>query len=205
MDKKWYIVIIVILVLMLLNANKVPFGFHYYKQTQIGSPKYVSNNDELQTLRTNFKINIENSNIKLEELSIKDNINNLLNLNDVFKDGRENILVCRFSKMQCESCINFAIQTILNQINTVGKDNVLFLGTHRNSRIFNQEIGHYNLQNMNVCNIETLDIPVERLNFPYYFILNSDMVISNVFVPDKAAPSVTMNYLETIHKRYFSK
>ena len=68
MNKKWLILIIVVLALMLINANKqFPFGFHYYKHQHISYPKQPLENDELHTLRKNFEINIENSNIRLDE------------------------------------------------------------------------------------------------------------------------------------------
>jgi hypothetical protein len=45
---------------------------------------------------------------------------------------------------------------------------------------------------------------VEELAYPYYFILHNNMTISDIFIPDKAAPTITNNYLEMIYKRYFT-
>ena len=206
MNKKWLILIIVILILMVFNVkNPFPFGFHYYKHQHIFSPKQPIENVELLTLKKNFEVNIENSNIRIDELFVKDTLNNILSLSDVFKNGNDKILVCRFSESHCESCVTYSIWSILNQIDATGKDNVVFLGKHRNNRIFNQEKTHYNIQDMSVYNSATLNLPVEALSFPYYFILGSDMTISNVFVPDKATPVITNDYLRMINKRYFSK
>jgi len=201
MDKKW-VVIIIILLLLAISARS-PIGFHFFRHEHIVASRQNPESDELRSLKFNFEVNIENTNVKLEDVFVKDTTDIPFLLSDVFKNGRDKMLVCRFSERHCESCVKLSILAIQNHLNTIGKDNVLFLGMHRNNRIFIQEKTHYNIQNMNVYNTAIFDIPVEKLNFPYYFILNSDMTITNVFVPDKATFSITDTYLKMITKQYF--
>jgi hypothetical protein len=80
---------------------------------------------------------------------------------------------------------------------------MLYLGTYRNNRIFNSVKPLYHIQNQHVYNIQSLNIPAEELGYPYYFMLNEDLTISDVFIPDKAFPSITSDYLRMIKKRYF--
>ena len=72
----------------------------------------------------------------------------------------------------------------------------------RNNRIFKREIPLYGIRDMDVYNTNTFNIPVEELGFPYYFILNSNLQISNVFIPDKATPSITNIFLKSVNKKF---
>jgi hypothetical protein len=141
----------------------------------------------------------------LEGIAVKDSLNNILPLQDVLKSDKGQTLVCRFSEFYCESCVNFSIQLFRHCIDSIGKNNVLFLGSHRNNKIFNSTKPLYGIHNMNVYNVANLNIPAEKLGYPYYFVLNSDMTIANVFVPDKATPVITIDYLKKIAEKYFRK
>ncbi|MDR1756141.1 MAG: hypothetical protein LBR65_04170 [Culturomica sp.] len=201
MNKKW--LTFIILLLLAINMYTLT-GFHRFKQQYAGISQ-ISENDELHTLKLNFWANIENSRITLEEIVAKDSLNNVLPLSDIWKNGRKQMLVCRFSESHCESCVNFSIQSVLHRVGTIGKEHVLFLGHYRNNRIFNKTKPLYHIHNLNTYNAAELNIPAESLGFPYYFVLNDDLTVSNVFIPDKATPEITDNYLTMINKRYFAK
>ena len=94
---------------------------------------------------------------------------------------------------------------MMKQAGTLGKENILFLGAHRNNRIFNKQKPHHGIQDMNVYNTGVLSLPAEEMGFPYYFVLDSTLRVTDVFVPDKAVPELTDRYLKMIHKRYFDK
>ncbi|MDR2146922.1 MAG: hypothetical protein LBE91_10735 [Tannerella sp.] len=198
MNKKW--LIFIILALLAINIYTM-IGFRRFKQQN--ASEYV--NDELHTLKVNFWTNIENSNIQLEATSVKDSSNNVLLLNDIWENGQKQMLVCRFSESHCESCVDYSIRQIHHWVDSIGKENLLFLGAYRNNKIFNKTKPLYNIHHLNVYNVSSLNMPAEELGFPYFFILSSNMTVSNVFVPDKATPAITQNYLKMINKRYFSE
>jgi hypothetical protein len=56
---------------------------------------------------------------------------------------------------------------------------------------------------MNVYNVSDLNIQADSTGLPYYFILDRNLNISNIFIPNKSAPDLTNNYLKTITNRYF--
>jgi len=201
MSKKWFIFII--LALLTINIYTL-IVIYRFKQHNVSENMKISEIDELHTLQLNFETNIENNNIKLEDVSLKDSLGNLLSLNDIWKDGQKQIIVCRFSESYCESCVDFSIKMVLHWVESIGKENILFLGTYRNNRIFNKTKPMYNIHNLTVYNTVALNLPAEELGYPYYFILNSDMTISDLFVPDKVTPTITNNYLRMINKRYFT-
>ena len=197
-----------ILIIVSLIAINVFVLFHVVQLKQEKVTKnYYSNlknnpDDELYSYRLNFTTSIINSNLQLDSVALKDTLNNVIPLKNVFRKGQRQILVCRFSKTHCASCVNFAIQILQNWTDSIGRENILFLGNHRNNRIFKREIPLYGIRDMRVFNSYTFNIPVEELGFPYYFILDRNLQISNVFIPDKATPNITTNYLENVNKKF---
>jgi hypothetical protein len=161
--------------------------------------------DELHSHRINFTADIENSNIKLQRINMKDSLNEIIPLQNIFNDTQKYKVVCRFSEMNCESCVNFSIQALCRQIDSIGKENVLFLGAYRNNKIFNKEKALYGLNNLHTYNISILDLPAEQIGYPYYFIISNELKVFNLFIPDKAVPQLSTQYLALIKQRYFTE
>lgn len=196
--------IFIILSLLAINIYTIVHFYRFKEQNRTVSPQTVSESDELHSYRINLATNIQNSNIRLEELSVKDSSGRVFLLREVFMNNQERILVCRFSESHCESCVNFSIQAFRQWADSIGKNNVLFLGNYRNNKLLNQTKPLYGIHRLNVYNLPTLNIPAEELGYPYYFVLNSDLTITDVFVPDKVAPGTVNDYLKMINKRYFA-
>ncbi|MFV0506587.1 MAG: hypothetical protein ACK5L5_07750 [Bacteroidales bacterium] len=89
-----------------------------------------------------------------------------------------------------------SMEVLQKQGNTIGKENILILGNYRNNRIFYRTMEEYNIDYPNIYNTNSLDIPAETIDYPYFFILDKDLKISNVFVPDKGLPNITIEYLD---------
>jgi hypothetical protein len=159
-------------------------------------------NNELNAYKVNFKTNLLNSDLSLNDVMMKDSINNIIPLKNVFNHGKKKILVYRFSQMHCQSCVNASIKFFRNWANSNGAENILFLGNFSNNRIFYRTIPEYNIQDMKVYNISSLKIPVEDIGYPYCFILDNNMQLSNVFVPDKGMPKITNEYLAMVQKKF---
>lgn len=197
---------LIFIVLVLLGVNFVTLFFfdRYKKNTIIHLNSLLQSTDELMTLHANFITGIENSNIQLEDVITKDSLNVMLPLDSVFRKNQSEILVCRFSEMDCESCINYSINTLLQWSNKIGKDNILFLGTYRNNKIFNKQKPLYGIDTLNTVNVDAINLPVEDCGHPYYFILDSTLRVLNVFLPNKGTPSIDNKYLESTCKKYFN-
>lgn len=196
--------ILVIISLILINVFII-IRFYYFKHHEIANEAIYNNtvfngNDELHSYMLNFSTSILNSNLQLDGIMIKDTLDEIIPLTEAFNRGQKHILVCRFSKTHCESCVNFSIQKVRACVDSIGKDNVMFLGNYRNNRVFNKIIPLYGIEGLKVYNTSSLNIPVEELCYPYYFVLDESLRISNVFVPDKATPHISNNYLRNIQK-----
>jgi len=205
MKEKTFMVLIIIS-LFVLNIF-ILIRFYQFKQqananNAINSNFANSGKDELHSYMLNFTTSILNSNLQLKSVMIKDSSNIIKPLKDVFKNGQKYILVCRFSKMHCESCVSSSIEKLRVWVDSKRIDNVLFLGNYQNNRIFKRTVPLYGIKEMNVFNSPSLNIPIDELGYPYYFVLDNDMRISNIFVPDKGTPNITYKYLTNIQKRF---
>jgi hypothetical protein len=159
--------------------------------------------DELNTLRTNFSAGIINSAISIGDLSVKDSLGYEIPISSFLEKTKNHLLVCRFSELNCESCVSFSIKSLLSVADSIGKDNILFLGSYHNNRIFNKQKSLFGIDSMYVANILNLNIPAENLGFPYYFILDSALTISNLSLPDKGSPEINYQYLKLVKERFF--
>ena len=201
--KEKIFLILIIISLLAINAFTLVRFYQLKQQKSEGEEiKHNKESDELNSYMVNFSTNILNSNFQLNNILVRDSLNNTIPLKTAFNYGQKQILVCRFSKMHCESCVNFAIQNFRNWVDSIGIKNVLFLGNYHSNKIFNREKPLYGIQGMNVYNAFELKIPAEELGYPYYFILDRNLRISNVFVPDKAAPEITNRYLKNIQSKF---
>lgn len=199
MSKKFLIVII--LALLAINIYTLIHVQNSKDRNAIATQTEI---DELHAYKVNFVTAIMNSNLSVRDISIKDSLGQVFLLNEIFKDRHLPLLVCRFSEQHCESCVDFAIRQFRQQIDSIGDNNILFLGMYKNNKIFNRTKPLYNIQNMDVYNSYYLNIPAEELGYPYYFVLHDDLTVSDVFVPDKSIPILSNNYLYMINKRYFN-
>lgn len=194
----------VICALLLINAyTLLRFNNLKQKNEAIAFSYNLHENEILKIYKSKFITGILNSDFDLGNIKVKDTLNNLIFLKSIFKSEQKQVLVCRFSQSHCESCVDATIQTLLPVIDSIGKDNVVFLGNHHNNRIFKGTLPLYNIEKMNVYNAPTLNLPAEDLGYPYFFILNSSLQTSNVLVHEKGFPQLTIEYLEKIKKRYF--
>nr|WP_319398808.1 hypothetical protein [uncultured Carboxylicivirga sp.] len=157
----------------------------------------------LETYRINSIVTLSNCNLFLQNNVIHDSLNNKSSIKVILKNKNSNTLICRFSRSDCESCVKYSIKMLSNWVNSIEKKNIIYLDQTRNVRLFKMDIQTYEIQNTNVYNTSSLNIPVEELNFPYYLVVDHNLRVLSVFVPDKASPNLTKEYLESIKTRYF--
>jgi hypothetical protein len=195
-------------IIALLFVIDIYIVYHYYRlqqKTKIIQRQLVVDSDELNLLKVNFNYSFTNNNILLSDVVMKDFANNMVLLKNKFKPTQKYFLICRFSEYQCESCIKSAISILYRFSNSIGMDNVILLGTYQNNRIFNQQKATYDIHDFQVYNTASVNLPIDKVNYPYYFILDNELRVSDVFMPDKAIPTLTREYLLLITKRYFQE
>lgn len=190
--------------LLLLTSIFVYLHLSQKKATNSHNTFSDSERQEADFYRTNYYVNLNNNGVELNDIMLKDSLGIISPLKNILEKEKRQILVCRFSQFHCESCVNFSIQSILHS-HFFKKENLLFLGSYDNNRIFNREKKLYGIDKFKTYNVLNLNIPLEELGFPYFFVLNENLTISHIVIPDKSTPALTQKYLELINERYFKK
>lgn len=119
-------------ILVITNVISV-INLSHYKRSYLILSEIMSKEVQKKTpLKLNFTANIENNGIQIDSIQLEKNNCQRLSLKDFFTDEKEKVVVCRFSEMNCESCITHSINTLLKWSSYLGKENILYIGAYRN-------------------------------------------------------------------------
>ncbi|GHV27867.1 hypothetical protein FACS1894176_10120 [Bacteroidia bacterium] len=150
-----------------------------------------------------FKTSLLNDGLYLADEIFTDSLRQKIKFSQLFTKDRDKILVLKFSELNCIECVMYAIVKLRKIAETIGVDNIVFIGSYQDNRNLHIQKKHLGLQGMNVYNIPQLNLPIEESVVPYYFLLDKTLKVSNVFVPEKSTPELTNIYLDLVIDRYF--
>lgn len=158
-----------------------------------------------EILENCFVYGLTNDNIILsEDLKVTDKEKQARLLKDIVNDDTK--LIVRISESHCEDCIRFFIVKLLRlaQQKKWNENQVIVLASYQDQRsltIFADRLGI----RFPLYQIEDMPLPVEDIHVPYCFILERNLQVKHLFVPDKYDGRISNTYLEFIDKRYFSE
>lgn len=206
MKRNLNIGIVIIFGLTLLGINILTL--HKYKTLRKFSQEQIAENSltgrKEMVLWVNSQVALTVNGMKMPDIQLKEYNGNTIPLEDYMK-GKKEVLVVRINELHCSDCVNFILEKIARLSKDLNlDDNILFLGSYQTptSR-------RYIEKNMKlpaiIYDFENGELPpmLEEENFPYCFLLSSDMTILHAFIPDKAVPDMANNYLKNISQRYF--
>lgn len=172
----------------------------YYK---IGT-SITDKNTYTNYYKTIADINFANNGIKLDSLIMLKNATNSkgARIKDLFKDS-EKLLICRFSEFNCQECVTYSILKAISQQDHIRKNNIILWGDYescKNLKIYKENL---DIKETDVYNVGFMNIPIEQKGVPYYFILDSTLQITDLFIPDRAFSHAANHYFEIIQKKHF--
>lgn len=194
---------IIIVVLIALNIG---FMIHYLKYKRSVSFRLFAFQTEMTKmipLQENWELGIENNGYQLINIKGKDQDHVFVSLDNFFQNDVEKIFVCRFSEMDCESCIDYAIKQVIELCDSVEGLNVLYLGNYRNNRSFTKQKNMYGIEACKALNVASLGMPIEDLNRPYYFVLDDSLRVWDIFVPNKVSKDLLRKYFDLILDKHY--
>ncbi len=203
MKKMWKIVAL----LLLLFASYLLFALYQSNRRNsrlLEGVMKTSKSYELDALKTSRKIAVENTGKQLANLTLVNSNRDTIYLKSVLSDKRKKLFVCRFSEYNCSSCVNYSIKMLLKSADFIGKENILFLGNFTDNRIFQREMKLYGIDSsFMVLNTGDVQILADKLEIPYFFILDGNLNVLSISMPNKATPKLDYSYIELIGERYF--
>jgi hypothetical protein len=202
------VIIFVFLLLMVILNVVFVFRFrHLRENNQIAIIKAEHKIEELQSLNDKLRYMVYN-NLYSESSLLNPNIC-LTNVGSKSKISLEDfvlnspVLFLRFTEYSCHVCVEQALKKIQNMHSSFKTEKFAILASYENLRdllLFKKN----NNIDYPIFTIDTvsLSIPLETLNFPYFFILNKKFQATNLFYPLTSLPELTDNYLEILRKKY---
>lgn len=206
MKKKSNILPIIILMTIIFTGILLSFIIYFNSASEIcsnkvynlelviedGEDKYNSliENDHIRFINNNLFLNKEKHVLKNETDSIS--LSTLIN-----KFGK--ILVFRYSELNCMMCVDQELVELRKMIHenkmkiiiitTYGEMHDLFLFKRTNQLV---DVDIYNIME------PFTNISIEKNNIPYYFVLDSDFILKDLFIPNKLFAKHSINYLHHI-------
>lgn len=203
-----YISIITLVVLNSFLAYKIKSNSNEFSKVYLLlNKKLDKSKTDLATSEQNFIKEKENENLELDgNLPLLDIEGNTVLAKEIIKT---NSLVFRFSELNCHECIDAEIDALIkNKIKI--KKNIVFIAYYQNKRdlfVYSKDFNNKGLTNIKMYFLpdKALLIPIDKLNMPYYFCVNSDFKMTNFFIPQKDKPKLSNIYLDYISKNFLNK
>ncbi|MCQ2974943.1 MAG: hypothetical protein MJ211_09040 [Bacteroidales bacterium] len=180
-------IIIVVSEIFVLNSN---FSLKYELNNQNQYLENITTN--LNIYQNQFVENINNSNCYIDtKLVIKDTANCELKLSDIIHD---NFLLIRYSDKYCEQCVNHAISVLLDNKECFDFSKIIFLGDFDSKRNFKICNHIYNIIDYQIYNSSELNIPADKLLFPYYIIVDKNLHVLSIYLPNKSTHGTDFDF-----------
>jgi hypothetical protein len=131
------------------------------------------------------------------ETVIRDEDGQLLSFNDIFGDD-EFVLVFRFSEMHCDICINQHFM-MFNELSTkINLNKLVLLSSYSNTKKI-KILKHAHKLDFRIFNImNDISIPMEKINNPYFFVVNKNLECYRFFTAIKENPELTISCVKAI-------
>jgi len=108
-------------------------------------------------------------------------------------------LVLRYSELNCQSCLD-AVLTQIQSNSNFSNENTLLLAYYKNPAYLYQ-FKRMNRLRLPVYSINKTGLPPDTLNIPYFYLLDKDLRVSNVFIPEEGDTAAVADYLRFAAKR----
>lgn len=117
--------------------------------------------------------------------------------------GRCPVLVFRYSETNCSDCVAFGALKLASHYKNMDCKPVIF-ADYSAHYLFKTRILAYNTASFKAYRIANVS-NADKNNAPYYFLLNPDKTISDIFLPEKIYPEMVDEYFENIDRKYSFK
>ncbi len=111
-------------------------------------------------------------------------------------------LVLRYSELNCNVCVDSQFETLNRVTKQIGEENILIFGSYSKLDDLNR-FKRINNIHLEIYNLKNIGLSIDDENIPYYFVLDSSLVVKDLFIPKDEYPDLTKSFFELISKKYF--
>ena len=158
---------------------------------ECGEATYISPMEDVWMYELSFEAMLQNDGIALDTVRLISLSGDTIMMGDIVDDSKLNI-ICRIGEYDCQACVIYAVEKIKQFVQQKSNISVaLLLDNAEYSAVVEGELPIYVVDNM--------EIPIDAICKPYYFILESDLRIQKLFVPLRESPSVVDRWLNVVY------
>lgn len=118
------------------------------------------------------------------------------------------LFVIRTNSLYCASCVDYVMNKVERFCKQSGKwkEHILVMGSYDNNNVLKILLQRFDTP-LAFCNVpqESVRLPAEEVLFPYCFVLEENLEVKHLFIPDKVAPTLSNEYFNSIINHYYSK
>lgn len=202
-----------IIIVLLIIANV--FMLNNYRNVINESFKLKNNLENSSKLLVDFKkkttneffIAKESENFNLKpELKLINIEGDTISARSIFK---KNSIVLRYSVLNCGECVDAEFEVLKKNAKILSKEIIIITYYERIRGLINV---YHKLRKMGLTNVkiyllpdDKLGIPIDRYNIPSYFHIDSNLKMTNFFIPDKGNAKLSESYLKLCIRNFFDK
>lgn len=118
-----------------------------------------------------------------------------------FADKSAPIVVFRCSETNCSACIDAQINILQEDSLFEKNSDLCVVGNYSSNRKLNYFVAHNDIETT-ALNIKTLLGLDKDINKPYLFVLQKDLTVTHLFIPDNNEIDKMKDYMNYINKKY---
>ena len=199
-NKIFYSFCLLLIIISILIIGIRNNGFNTFSKG-IDRSEYEHVVSQYSILFANTIFQFSTTDILLDNVEVSDSKESTYNLSKILAKP---CLVLRFTELNCQQCVDDAVSSLMNHVRQSPQLNAIILTSYSNAQdlyIFKHlhkiDIPIYNLGE------ERLQLPIEDIDTPYFFISDETLIAKEVFIPDKSINDLTSEYLRVITHKYF--
>jgi len=187
---------IICLVLLLINIYILFNLYIYNKKTEIERNAF---NNKINTLfyqnillKESLLHSIQGICTLPEKMMVYNESNDCISLKSLKRKKRS--LILRYSHLSCKPCVDAIIACVKQFAEQNNQIEILLFSSYR----FEKDLRDFKRMNKiftEVYNVKYLDIPIEKENIPYIFIMDKNMNVFDFFIPQKDMLELTEQYI----------
>ncbi|MBI9032924.1 MAG: hypothetical protein JEZ03_00495 [Bacteroidales bacterium] len=154
------------------------------KEESIMLRNLISNNLLLSNPNLGYQFDL---NVVVEDVNL--NQNRLVDLL-----SGENMLIFRVSESHCSSCDLVGLQCLEKNNSNIPERNIIIVGSFYNTKRMMDFKDEYNITSKMYNLKQSVNIGAEEHNFPYFIVINKDLVVLSCFFPEKSLPKFIDDY-----------
>lgn len=122
---------------------------------------------------------------------------------NISKIVTDNMLILRYSEMNCDVCVDSLISKLDLYMDSVGIENIALFTTSQNKGYI-RRFKKVNKIKFDIYDIGLkLDSVLTDIGVPYFFVLSRNRRVNNMFVPQSEYIDLTDKYLHSIYMKYW--